>query len=141
MRCSLRNLHTRQSLRASDLDSLPTATHLYRHIEGMGAIKNHYSNQKKHKTMKNYQTTSNNRTKVMNTEMYDYPFFNLTPKSQVKPTGVQSRILRRIIEKRLAQTAHRKNKVIVPNELEPLFWQNDLEDAQNNHNFASQYKN
>ena len=91
--------------------------------------------------MKNNQTTSNYRTNVMNAEVYDYLLFNLTPKSQVKPTGVQSRILRRIIEKRLAQTAHRKNKVIVPNELEPLYWQNDLENAQNNHNFASQYKN
>lgn len=91
--------------------------------------------------MKNNQTTNNYRTNVMNAEVYDYLLFNLTPRSQVKSTGVQSRILRRIVEKRLAQTAHRKNKVIVPNELEPLFWQNDLEDAQNNHNFASQYKN
>ena len=91
--------------------------------------------------MKNYLTTCNNRTNVMNAEVYDNLLFNLTPKSQVKPTGVQSRILRRIVEKRLAQTAHRKNKVIVPNELEPLYWQNDLENAQNNHNFASQYKN
>ena len=91
--------------------------------------------------MKNYQTTSNYRTNVMNAEVYDYLLFNLTPKSQVKPTGVQSRILRRIVEKRLAQTAHRKNKVIVPNELEPLYWQNDLEDTQNGLNFASQYKN
>ena len=107
----------------------------------MGATKNHYSNQKNNKTMKNYQTTCNNRTNVMNAEVYDYLLFNLTPKSQVKPTGVQSRILRRIVEKRMAQRAHRKNKVIVPNELELLYWQNDLENAQNNHNFASQYKN
>ena len=91
--------------------------------------------------MKNYQTTCNYRTNVMNAEVYDNLLFNLTPKSQVKPTGVQSRILRRIVEKRLAQTAHRKNKVIVPNELEPLYWQNDLEDVRNNRNFASQYKN
>ncbi len=137
---TLRNWPTRQNLRTSDLDSLPTVTHLCRH-KGKGATKNHYSNPQNHKTMKNYQTTSNNRTNVMKTEVYDYLLFNLTPKSQVKPTGVQSRILRRIVEKRLAQTAHRKNKVIVPNELEPLYWQKDLEDAQNNHNFASQYKN
>lgn len=91
--------------------------------------------------MKNNQTTYNNRTNVMNAEVYDYLLFNLTPKSQVKPIGVQNRILRRIVEKRLAQTAHRKNKVIVPAELEPIYWQNDLENAQNNHNFASQYKN
>lgn len=77
----------------------------------------------------------------MNAEVYDYLLFNLTPKSQVKPTGVQSRILRRIVEKRLAQTAHRKNKIIVPNELEPIYWQKDLEDVQNDLNFASQYKN
>jgi len=107
----------------------------------MGATKNHCSNQRNDKTMKNYQTTCNNRTNVMNAEVYDYLLFNLTPKSQVKPTGVQSRILRRIVEKRLAQTAHRKNKVIVPNELEPIYWQNDLEDVQNDLNFASQYKN
>ena len=107
----------------------------------MGATKNHYNNQKKHKTMKNNQTTCDYRTNVMNAEVYDYLLFNLAPKSQVKPIGVQCRILRRIVEKRLAQTAHRKNKVIVPNELEPLYWQNDLEDAQNNLNFASQYKN
>lgn len=66
--------------------------------------------------MKNYQTTCNNRTNVMKAEVYDNLLLNLTPKSQVKPTGVQSRILRRIVEKRLAQTAHPKNKVIVPNE-------------------------
>jgi hypothetical protein len=108
----------------------------------MGATQNHSnSNLKNNKTMKNNQTTCNNRTNVMNAEVYYNLLFNLTPKSQVKPTGVQSRILRRIVEKRLAQTAHRKNKVIVPNELEPLYWQKDLEDAQNNHNFASQFKN
>lgn len=60
--------------------------------------------------MKNYQTTCNNRTNVMNVEVYDDLLFNLTLKTQVKPTGVQSRILHRIVEKRLAQTVHRKKR-------------------------------
>ena len=91
--------------------------------------------------MKNYQPTYNNRTSVMNTEVYDNLLFNLTPKCQVKPTGVQNRILRRIVEKRLAQTAHRNSKVIVPNELEPICWQNDWEDSLNDLIFVSQFRN
>ena len=91
--------------------------------------------------MKNYQTTCSNRANVMNAEVYDNLLFNLTPKSQVKPTGVQSRILRRIVEKCLAQTAHRKNKVIVLAELEPIYLQDDLEKTQKDLIFASQFKN
>ena len=90
--------------------------------------------------MKYYQTTTYSVTNA-EINVNDCKFINLSMKSQVKPASVQNRILRRILEKRQAQAKNRMNKVIVPNELEPLYWQNDLENAQNNHNFASQYKN
>ena len=75
--------------------------------------------------MKNYQTA----------------FFDVTSlslKSQVKSVSVQDRILRRIIEKRQAQLNHRKNRVMVPNESEPINWQKDLDDSQNDLIFAPQ---
>lgn len=75
--------------------------------------------------MKNYQST----------------FFDMTSlslKNQVKPASVQDRILRRIVEKRQAQANHRKSKVMVLNELEPINWQKDLEESQKDYIFASQ---
>lgn len=61
----------------------------------------------------------------------------LSMKSQVKPASVQERILRRIFEKRHAQTNHRRSKVIVPGDLEPIKWEKDLDDYQKVYNFAS----
>ena len=75
--------------------------------------------------MKNYQTTPFDMT-------------NLSLKNQVKPASVQDRILRRIVEKRQAQANHRKSKVMVLNELEPIIWQKDLEESQKDYIFASQ---
>ena len=75
--------------------------------------------------MKNYQST----------------FFDMTSlslKNQVKPASVQDRILRRIVEKRQAQANHRKSKVMVLNELDPINWQKDLEESQKDYIFASQ---
>lgn len=62
---------------------------------------------------------------------------NLSIKSQVKPAGVQDRIIRRILEKRQAQAHHRISKVIVPEDLEPLNWKKVLDDYQKVCNFAS----
>lgn len=87
--------------------------------------------------MKYYQTTNTNSMNVANTEMNDSKFINLNMKSQVKPASVQNRILRRILEKRQAQANHRRSKVIVPNNLEPLNWEKDLDDYQKVYNFAS----
>ena len=56
---------------------------------------------------------------------------------QVKPASVQDRLLRRILEKRQAQVNHRMSKVIVPEDLEPLNWEKDLDDYQKVCNFAS----
>ena len=78
--------------------------------------------------MKNYQTTSIN-------------LHDLNLKSQVKSASVQDRILRRIIEKRQAQANHRKSRAMVTNEQEPLYWQKDLDDSQNDLIFASQLDN
>ena len=78
--------------------------------------------------MKNFQTSSIN-------------LHNLSLKSQVKSASVQDRILRRIIEKRQAQANHRKSRAMVPNEWEPIYWQKDLDDSQNDHIFASQFDN
>lgn len=78
--------------------------------------------------MKNYQTTSIN-------------FHNLSLKSQVKSASVQDRIFRRIVEKRQAQANHRKCKAMVTNEQEPLYWQKDLDDSQNDLIFTPQMKN
>ena len=68
-------------------------------------------------------------------------FFDMTSlslKNQVKPASVQDRILRRIVEKRQAQANHRKSKVMVLNELEPITCQKDLEESQKDYIFASQ---
>ena len=78
--------------------------------------------------MKNFQTTSIN-------------LHNLSLKSQVKSASVQDRILRRIVEKRQAQANHRKCKAMVTNEQEPLYWQKDLDDSQNDLIYAPQIKN
>jgi len=78
--------------------------------------------------MKNFQTISIN-------------LHNLSLKSQVKSASVQNRILRRIVEKRQAQANHRKCKAMVTNEQEPLYWQKDLDDSQNDLIFASQLDN
>ena len=88
--------------------------------------------------MKNYQNTYNNRTCMMNAGVIDNSLFNLSLKSQVKSASVQDRILRRIVEKRQAQANHRKCKAMVTNEQEPLFWQKDLDDSQNDLIFVSQ---
>lgn len=87
--------------------------------------------------MKYYQTTNINSMNVTNTEVNDSKLINLSMKSQVKPASVQNRILRRILEKRQAQASHRMSRVIVPEELEPLNWEKDLDDYQKVYNFAS----
>ena len=88
--------------------------------------------------MKYYQTTTYlNSMYMTNAEVNDSKFVNLSMKSQVKPASVQNRILRRILEKRQAQAKHRMNKVIVPNDLEPLKGEKYLDDYQKVYNFAS----
>jgi hypothetical protein len=90
--------------------------------------------------MKNYQTnTTNNKTMII-TETNDVLTLNLSSRNQVKPASVQIRILRRIMEKRQAQTNHRR-KVIVPDGLEPLNWRYSLYNSQIVCNFASQTNN
>ena len=86
--------------------------------------------------MKYYQTTTYSVTNAEVNEN-DNRFINLSMKSLVKPASVQNRILRRILEKRQAQTKHRMNKVIAPKDLEPLNWEKDLDDYQKGYNFAS----
>ena len=87
--------------------------------------------------MKYYQTTYINSMNMTNADVNDSKLINLSMKSQVKPANVQDRILRRILEKRQAQANHRMSKVIVPEDLEPLNWEKDLEDYQKVYNFAS----
>lgn len=48
-------------------------------------------------------------TKKIEIEVLDGMLLNLGIKSQTKPTSVQNRLLRRIIEKRQAQANHKKN--------------------------------
>ena len=86
--------------------------------------------------MKYYQTTTYSVTNA-EINVNDCKFINLSMKSQVKPASVQNRILRRILEKRQAQAHHRISKVIVPEDLEPLNWEKDLDDYQKVCNFAS----
>ena len=50
-----------------------------------------------------------NTTKRIVSEVLDGIFLNLNEKSQEKSSKVQNRILRRIVEKRQAQTVHRIN--------------------------------
>lgn len=87
--------------------------------------------------MKYYQTTYINNVNMTNAEVNASKFINLSIKNQVKPASVQDRLLRRIIEKRQAQANHRMSKVIVPEDLEPLYWEKDLDDYQKVCNFAS----
>jgi Holliday junction resolvasome RuvABC ATP-dependent DNA helicase subunit len=87
--------------------------------------------------MKYYQTTSINSINVTNTEANDNKLINLSQKSRVKPASVQNRILRRILEKRQAQANHRMSKVFVPEDMEQLNWDKDLDDYQIVCNFAS----
>ena len=87
--------------------------------------------------MKYYQITNINSMNVTNAEVNDSKLINLSMKSQVKPVSVQNRILRRILEKRQAQAKHRMNKVIVPNDLEPIKGEKYLDDYQKVYNFAS----
>ena len=87
--------------------------------------------------MKYYQTTNINSLSLANAKVNNSKVINLSMKSLVKPTSVQDRLLRRIIEKRLAQVNHRISKVIVPEDLEPLIWEKDLDDYQKDCNFAS----
>ena len=87
--------------------------------------------------MKYYQTTYINRINMTNADLNASKLINLSMKSQVKPASVQDRILRRIIEKRQAQTHHRMSKVIVPEDMEQLNWEKDLDDYQKVCNFAS----
>lgn len=87
--------------------------------------------------MKYYQTTYINRINMTNADLNDSKLINLSMKSQVKSASVQDRILCRIIEKRQAQAHHRMSKVIVPNDLEPLNTEKDLDDYQEVCNFAS----
>ena len=90
--------------------------------------------------MKNYQTNTTNSKTMIIAETNDIYPVNLSSRNQIKPASVQVRILRRILEKRQAQTNHRR-KVIVPDGLEPLNWRKSLYDSQVVCNFASQYKN
>ena len=87
--------------------------------------------------MKYYQTTGINSINMANAIVNDCKPVNLSIKSQVKPAGVQDRIIRRILEKRQAQAHHRISKVIVPEDLEPLNWKKVLDDYQKVCNFAS----
>lgn len=87
--------------------------------------------------MKYYQTTYINRINMTNADLNASKLINLSMKSQVKPASVQDRILRRIIEKRQAQAHHRISKVIVPEDMEQLNWEKDLDDYQKVCNFAS----
>ena len=87
--------------------------------------------------MKYYQTTYNNSMNVTNEEVNDSKFINLSIRSLVKPASVQVRILRRILEKRQAQANHRMSKVFVPEDMEQLNWEKDLDDYQIVYNFAS----
>ena len=48
-------------------------------------------------------------TKKIEEEVLDGILLNLSIKSQAKPTSVQNRILRRIVEKRQAQASHKKH--------------------------------
>ncbi|MCQ2218428.1 MAG: hypothetical protein MJZ33_08105 [Paludibacteraceae bacterium] len=48
-------------------------------------------------------------TKKIEAEVLDGILLNLSIKSQSKPTSVQNRILRRIVEKRQAQANHKKH--------------------------------
>ena len=50
----------------------------------------------------------NMTTNKIEIEVLDGIFLNLSIKSQVKPSRVQDRILRRIVEKRQAQASHKK---------------------------------
>ena len=70
--------------------------------------------------MKNNPTTATTKANIIITDTSDILLVSLSPKNQVKPASVQDRILRRILEKRLAQTNHRRSKALVPNDLEPL---------------------
>ena len=87
--------------------------------------------------MKYYQTINNNSMNVTNVEVNDSKLINLSMKSQVKPASVQNRILRRILEKRQAQAYHRMSKVFVPEDMEQLNWDKDLDNYQKVYNFAS----
>ena len=51
----------------------------------------------------------NTITKKIEIEVLDGILLNLNIKSQMKPSSVQNRILRRIIEKRQAQASHKKH--------------------------------
>lgn len=88
--------------------------------------------------MKNNQTNTTSKTRIIITDASDILLINLTSKNQVKPASVQDRILRRILEKRQAQTNHRRNKAMVPSDLERLNWEDSLYDSQIVYNFASQ---
>ena len=90
--------------------------------------------------MKNYQTNTTNSKTMITAETNDVLTLNLSSRNQVKPASVQIRILRRIMEKRQAQTNHRR-KVIVPDGLEPLNWRYSLYNSQTVCNFASQTNN
>lgn len=87
--------------------------------------------------MKYYQTTYNNSINMTNAEVKDSKYINLSMRNLVKPAGVQDRILRRILEKRQAQANHRMSKVFVPEDMEQLNWEKDLDDYQIVYNFAS----
>lgn len=87
--------------------------------------------------MKYYQTIYINRMNVTNPEVNDGRLINLSMKSLVKPASVQDRILRRILEKRQAQVNHRMSKVFVPEDMEQLNLEKDLDDYHKVYNFAS----
>lgn len=65
----------------------------------------------------------------------------LSPQNQVKPAGVQYRLLRRIVEKRLAQANHKRSKEMVPSEMELIYLEKELDDSQIVHIFASRIDN
>lgn len=51
-------------------------------------------------------------TKKIEIGVLDGILLNLNIKSQTKPSNVQNRILRRIVEKRLAQATHKKHRCL-----------------------------
>ena len=91
--------------------------------------------------MKSNQTSTTTKPNIIIADASDILLVYLSSKNQVKPVSVQDRILRRILEKRQAQTNHRRIKAMVPNNLERLNWRDLLYDSQIVCNFASQTNN
>ena len=69
---------------------------------------NKKANQKPRYRSASAKEVCNTITKKIEIEVLDGILLNLNIKSQTKPSSVQNRILRRIIEKRQAQASHKK---------------------------------